>query len=97
MAYSRALLVPADAPGSYHCVSRCVRRVWLCGREFSGRGFEHRSGAENRIKELAELFAVAVHGYAVMSNYFHVVLNKIRRSCIGGRMTKSLPAGQQAS
>jgi REP element-mobilizing transposase RayT len=76
MTYPRRLLVPPHAPGQYHCVSRCVRRAFLCGRDaYSGRCFEHRKRwVEERLFELAELFAVSIYGYAVMSNHLHVVL-----------------------
>lgn len=76
MGYPRCQLVPPDAPGIYHCGSRCVRRAFLCGEDpVSGQSFEHRKQwIESRILSLAELFAVAVHAYAVMSNHFHVVL-----------------------
>lgn len=76
MGYPRRLYVPPDTPGIYHCVSRCVRRAFLCGRDpVSGRSFEHRKQwIEDRILELAQIFAVAVHAYAVMSNHVHVVL-----------------------
>lgn len=76
MGYPRRLYVPPDTPGIYHCVSRCVRRAFLCGHDpVSGRSFEHRKQwIEDRILELAQIFAVAVHAYAVMSNHVHVVL-----------------------
>ena len=79
MTYARSILVPPGSPGTYHCVSRCVRRAWLCGEDRdSGRSYEHRrQWVEDRIGELAEIFAVAVWGYAVMSNHFHVVVQVI--------------------
>lgn len=76
MGYPRRLSVPADTRGIYHCVSRCVRRAFLCGvDERSGRSFEHRKyWIEYRILRLAEVFSVAIHAYAVMSNHVHLVI-----------------------
>ena len=33
MGYPRRLYVPPDTPGVYHCVSRCVRRAFLCSND----------------------------------------------------------------
>jgi hypothetical protein len=76
MGYPRAYLVDPEAPGFFHCVSRCVRRAWLCGDDpVSGLDFDHRRGwIEQRLIDLAQSFAVGLYAWAVMSNHVHVVL-----------------------
>lgn len=76
MGYPRAYLVDPDAPGFFHCVSRCVRRAWLCGDDpLSGLNFDHRRDwIEQRLTDLAQSFAVGLYAWAVMSNHAHLVL-----------------------
>lgn len=76
MTTARKETVPEGVEGIYHCVSRCVRRAFLCGDDrFSGRNFDHRKAwVKNRLQFLAEIFALDVAGYAVMSNHLHLVV-----------------------
>jgi hypothetical protein len=42
----------------YHCISRCVRRAFLCGEDrFSGQSYDHRRRyVEDKLLELAKVF-----------------------------------------
>ena len=61
----------------YHCVSRCVRRAYLCGvDEYTGQSYEHRKQwVEDKLMRLATVFFIDICAYAVMSNHTHLVLH----------------------
>ena len=75
-AYARREIVREGEVGVYHCVARCVRRAFLCGRDaHTGQSFEHRKGwIRRRLEELAGIFGIDVCGYAVMDNHLHVIV-----------------------
>ncbi|WP_196138290.1 transposase [Aliikangiella sp. G2MR2-5] len=76
MTRARESIIDLESTPYYHCISRCVRRAFLCGEDhFSGKNYEHRRDwIVERIAYQVESFAIEVASYAVMSNHYHLVL-----------------------
>ncbi len=76
MGLARNNYVIEGEEGVYHCISRCVRRAYLCGYDpLSGRDFSHRKKwILDRLKHLAGIFAIDVCAYAIMENHVHSIL-----------------------
>lgn len=81
MTRPRSALVSLEETPYYHCISRCVRRAFLCGQDrFTGRSFNHRKPwLVKRFRVLAKVFAIDIAAYAVMSNHYHLVLHVDQR------------------
>ena len=70
MATPRGRIVDDEAVGTYHCISRCVRKAMLCGE-----GLEHRrTWIENRIADLQGAMAIDLTAWHVMANHMHLVV-----------------------
>ncbi len=70
MTVARSQLVDTAVTRWYHCITRCVRRAFLLGEGSLNR----KEWIENRVKELAEIFAVSVGGFSVMDNHLHLLV-----------------------
>jgi hypothetical protein len=68
MTMARAHLVDPAVTRWYHCVTRCVRRAFLLGEGPNDR----KLWIENRLRELAEIFAVSVAGFSVLDNLLRI-------------------------
>ena len=66
----RRELVDVSVTPWYHCITRCVRRALLLGEGLLDR----KEWVEDRIEELAEIFAVGVGGFSVMDNHLHLLV-----------------------
>lgn len=76
MAIPRSDLIRLDATAYYHVMNRCVRRSYLSGIDpVSSRDYSHRKHwIVNRMKLLANIFAINICAHAVLSNHYHLVL-----------------------
>src|SRR5690606_35094723 len=75
MPKARKHQISLDATPYYHCVTRCVRRAFLCGIDsVTGQSFEHkRQWLEDRILTLAQIFAIDVAAYALANSGNHAL------------------------
>lgn len=72
----RSEVFDSSEVGIYHCIQRAVRQSWLCGyKPGQAQSYEHRRmWVENRLAELASIFAIDCLAYAIMSNHLHIVV-----------------------
>ncbi len=77
MTQARSQQISLEDTPYYHCISRCVRRAFLCGEDHvTGANYEHRkTWVVEKLKELSEVFAIDVCAYAIRSNHYHTILH----------------------
>ncbi len=62
----RKQIVSLDDTPYYHCVGRCVRRAFLCGKD-GDYSYEHRrQWMIDRVKLLSSIFSLDIAAYAIM-------------------------------
>ena len=77
MTTARKQQISVDATPYYHCVSRCVRRSFLCGIDpLTEQSFEHRrEWIKQKLYALSQVYCIDICAYAIMSNHYHLVVH----------------------
>jgi hypothetical protein len=70
MTMARAKLVDTETTRWYHCITRCVRCAFLLAEGTLDR----KQWLENRLRELAEIFAISVGGFSILDDHLHVLV-----------------------
>ena len=76
MTRARAQQICCQDTPYYHCISRVVRKTFLCGFDKSTQqDYEHRrQWMLDRLAEVDSVFCIDVCSYAILSNHYHLVL-----------------------
>jgi REP element-mobilizing transposase RayT len=84
MTISRKQQICLEETPYYHCISRCVRRAFLCGEDaLTGRSYEHRRDwIVEKLKQLDGIFSISICAYSVMHNHTHTLLKIDRESAL---------------
>ena len=84
MPQARKRLVSTEVTPFYHVIARCVRRHFLCGKDpLTGKDYSARKkDIQDRLALLAEVFAIDICAYAIMSNHYHLVLQIDEQSAL---------------
>lgn len=69
MTSARSKLVDPNVSRWYHCTTRCVRQAFLLSK-----GFERKAWLQERLREVSDVFAIAVAGFAIMDNHIHFLV-----------------------
>jgi hypothetical protein len=70
MAIARIRQIDPFVARWHHCMTRCVRRAFLLEEGTTDR----KKWIEDRIADLAQIFALAVGGFTVMNNHLHLLV-----------------------
>ena len=81
MTTARSQQICIDTTPYYHCVSRCVRRSFLCGRDpLTQQSYEHRrKWIKQKMYALSQVYCIDICAYAIMSNHYHLVVHINRK------------------